>query len=77
MVVRLASGKADGFEPHILHHLFAVCPGGEGAVLKTVGRKRFVGSNPMHGAIISGSSKKEMLAPLGGVERGNNRVNNS
>ena len=30
---------------------YAVCPGGEGAVLKTVGRKRFAGSNPVHGAI--------------------------
>ena len=69
--------RGQEFKSLILHHLFAVCPGGEGAVLKTVGRKRFVGSNPMHGAIISGSSKKEMLAPWRGVERGNNRVNNS
>lgn len=30
---------------------FAVCPGGEEAVLKTVGRKRFAGSNPVCGAI--------------------------
>ena len=31
---------------------YAVCPGGEGAVLKTVGPKGLVGSNPMHGAIL-------------------------
>ena len=37
----------------------------------------WLGSIPRRGTIISGSSKKEMLAPLGGVERGNNRVNNS
>lgn len=43
--------RGQEFKSLILHHLFAVCPGGEGAVLKTVGRKRFVGSNPMHGAI--------------------------
>lgn len=30
--------------------LYAVCPGGEGAVLKTVGCKRLAGSNPVHGA---------------------------
>ena len=29
----------------------AVCPGGEGAVLKTVGLKGLAGSNPVHGAI--------------------------
>lgn len=29
----------------------AVCPGGEGAVLKTVGCNRLAGSNPVHGAI--------------------------
>ena len=28
-----------------------MCPGGEGAVLKTVGLKGLVGSNPVHGAI--------------------------
>ena len=27
-----------------------MCPGGEGAVLKTVGRKKLAGSNPVHGA---------------------------
>ena len=30
---------------------YAVCPGGEGAVLKTVGCNRLAGSNPVHGAI--------------------------
>ena len=30
---------------------YAVCPGGEGAVLKTVGLKGLAGSNPVHGAI--------------------------
>ena len=29
---------------------YAVCPGGEGAVLKTVGPKGLAGSNPVHGA---------------------------
>lgn len=29
---------------------FAVCPGGEGAVLKTVGCKSLAGSNPVHSA---------------------------
>ena len=33
------------------HHYYAVCPGGEGAVLKTVGLKGLAGSNPVHGAI--------------------------
>ena len=28
---------------------FAVCPGGEGAVLKTVGPKGLAGSNPVYG----------------------------
>ena len=30
--------------------IYAVCPGGEGAVLKTVGPKGFAGSNPVCGA---------------------------
>lgn len=34
---------------------YAVCPGGEGAVLKTVGCKRLAGSNPVHGAVSSSS----------------------
>ena len=29
---------------------YAVCPGGEGADLKSVGCKRLAGSNPVHGA---------------------------
>ncbi len=29
----------------------AVCPGGEGAVLKTVELRGFAGSNPVHGAL--------------------------
>ena len=32
-------------------YYYAVCPGGEGAVLKTVGLKGLAGSNPVHGAI--------------------------
>ena len=30
--------------------IYAVCPGGEGAVLKTVGSKGLAGSNPVRGA---------------------------
>lgn len=30
---------------------FAVCPGGEEAVSKTVGRKRLAGSNPVYGVV--------------------------
>ena len=30
---------------------YAVCPGGEEVVLKTMDRERFAGSNPVHGAI--------------------------
>ena len=33
-----------------LKNKHAVCPGGEGAVLKTVGCNSFAGSNPVHGA---------------------------
>ena len=29
---------------------YSVCPGGEGAVLKTVGLKGLAGSNPVYGA---------------------------
>ena len=32
--------------------IFAVCPGGEGAVLKTVGCKRLAGSNPVYGVYL-------------------------
>ena len=32
-------------------YYYAVCPGGEEAVLKTVGLKGLAGSNPVHGAI--------------------------
>ena len=31
---------------------FAVCPGGEGAVLKTVGPKGLAGSNPVRGVSV-------------------------
>ena len=34
-----------------------MCPGGEGAVLKTVGRRRLAGSNPVHGAFWSKTIK--------------------
>ena len=30
--------------------IYAVCPGGEGADLKSVGLKGLAGSNPVHGA---------------------------
>ena len=33
---------------YLLIFYFAVCPGGEEAVLKIVGLKGLVGSNPMH-----------------------------
>lgn len=33
---------------YLLIFCFAVCPGGEEAVLKIVGLKGLVGSNPMH-----------------------------
>ena len=39
-----------------LRRSYAVCPGGEGAVLKTVGCKRLAGSNPVHG-VCSNKSK--------------------
>ena len=41
---------------------YAVCPGGEEAVLKIVGCKRLAGSNPVHSAIYveSGSSFFDM-----------------
>ena len=37
-------------------NLYAVCPGGEGAVLKTVGSKGLAGSNPVCGALYECSS---------------------
>ena len=40
---------------------YAVCPGGEGAVLKTVGCNRLAGSNPVHGARGQGESPKRIL----------------
>ena len=43
-------GGSCGFESLSEYHLYAVCPGGEGAVLKTVGCNRLAGSNPVHGA---------------------------
>lgn len=42
------SEMACRFESYTLR--YAVCPGGEGAVLKTVGFKRLAGSNPVHSA---------------------------
>lgn len=38
------------FESYTLR--YAVCPGGEGAVLKTVGCKRLAGSNPVCGVCL-------------------------
>lgn len=35
---------------YYIEETHAVCPGGEGAVLKTVGLKRLAGSNPVCGA---------------------------
>ena len=40
---------------------YAVCPGGEGADLKSVGCKRLAGSNPVHGARGQGESPKRIL----------------
>ena len=34
----------------LMEKVFAVCPGGEGAVLKTVGLRGLAGSNPVYGA---------------------------
>ena len=34
---------------YYIEETHAVCPGGEGAVLKTVGLKRLAGSNPVYG----------------------------
>ena len=40
--------KSDRFKlKKIVMTLYAVCPGGEGAVLKTVDQKWFAGSNPV------------------------------
>ena len=38
------------FDPH--YPCYAVCPGGEGAVLKTVGPEGLAGSNPVCGALL-------------------------
>ena len=38
------------FESYTLR--YAVCPGGEGAALKTVGCKRLAGSNPVYGVCL-------------------------
>jgi hypothetical protein len=35
--------------------LLGMCPGGEGAVLKTVGWKRLAGSNPVHSVAVGTS----------------------
>lgn len=42
----------------ICESIYAVCPGGEGAVLKTVGLKGLAGSNPVHGAIYRGITQR-------------------
>ena len=60
------------FEPRFRNH-WGISSVGEHLPCK----QGVIGSNPISSTIISGSSKKEMLTPLGGVERGNNRVNNS
>lgn len=39
----MTAGQSGNLERQI----FAACPGGEGAVLKIVGRKRLAGSNPV------------------------------
>ena len=39
-----------GFDSHRSHLINAVCPGSEGAVLKTVGQKWLAGANPVCGA---------------------------
>lgn len=38
-----------------------MCPGGEGAVLKTVGPKGLAGSNPVHGASGKSARKEEEI----------------
>lgn len=43
------------FESYTLR--YAVCPGGEGAVLKTVGCKRLAGSNPVYGVCPSENTR--------------------
>ena len=45
--MRCTNNPRGRFDSGAFH--FAVCPGGEGAVLKTVGCKRLAGSNPVHG----------------------------
>lgn len=45
----LGKQKVDGSIPSV-SSTYAVCPGGEEGALKAFGRKRFAGSNPVHGA---------------------------
>ena len=40
---------------------YAVCPGGEEAVLKIVGCKRLAGSNPVHSAVVCESLHVALL----------------
>ena len=50
---------------------YAVCPGGEEAVLKIVGCKRLAGSNPVHSAVACGSLHVALLFLL--ISQKNNR----
>ena len=42
--------------------IYAVCPGGEGAVLKTVELKGFAGSNPVHGVLVFLRNTRRLLS---------------
>lgn len=53
--------------------LYAACPGGEGADLKSVGCKRLAGSNPVRSAIIK--TKGELLMITRTIEHYQNRIN--
>ena len=50
---------------------YAVCPGGEEAVLKIVGCKRLAGSNPVHSAVACGSLHVALLFLL--ISQKNNK----
>ena len=52
-------------------NLYAVCPGGEGAVLKTVGPEGLAGSNPVCGAYTSVAQLEEYRSDTPVVEGSN------
>lgn len=53
----LGKQKVDGSIPSVSSN-YAVCPGGEEGALKAFDRKRFAGSNPVHGAKYRGLVKR-------------------